>query len=141
MSVTDIEYNQKNKTLEIAIQMFTDDLEEALEETISEQIQLGMEDEHTKTDIYIQNYLSKNFKLSIDKTSLTYDFIGKEVDLNDTYCYIEVLNIETLNTLTITNKVLIDTFTGQKNMVNVKKGKKTKALLLKGHKTSGTVTF
>ncbi|MGB0862083.1 MAG: DUF6702 family protein [Saprospiraceae bacterium] len=141
MSVTEIEYNSQSQSVEMTIRLFTDDFETALESSSNEKIRLGTKREHTDTDKYIQKYLKNHIEISVNNQAQTFDFIGKEAKINNTYCYIEIPNISDFESINIKNLLLFDLFDGQKNIVHVKSGKMKKSLFLTNSKNEGALSF
>lgn len=141
VSITEIEHDKKAEALEITFIIFTDDLEKGLEAEGTEKIYLGTKKEHEKTDTYIERYLNKYFTVSTDETKQSYKYIGKEVGINRTYLYAEVESVKDFKEIEIMNKVLINLYDGQKNIVHVKKSGKKKSLMLFGNKTTDKLKF
>jgi len=56
-------------------------------------------------------------------------------------CYLEVENVTTLETITVSNLALMDFFDEQQNIIHVKKGKKRKSLILEKEKDKGMLKF
>lgn len=131
VSITEINHNKKEQSLELTFIIFTDDLEEGIEAEGTEKLQLGTKKEHEKTDTYITRYLNKNVSLNTDNIKKSFKYLGKEVEVNKTYLYAEVSDVPDFKAMTITNKVLFNIHNGQKNIVHVEKnGKKEKYFLI-----------
>lgn len=141
VSITEVDYNKETEAIEITFIIFTDDLEKGLEAEGTERIYLGTKKEHKKTDTYIKRYLNKYFTLKTDDKEQTYQYLGKEVEINRTYLYAEIENVKDFKKVEIMNKVLISLYDGQKNIVHVKKNGKKKSLMLFGSKTTDELNF
>lgn len=119
MSITQIDYNQKAGSLEITMKLFTDDLEKAVEAGTTEKLKLGTDNESTKANDLIKKYLNKHFTINVNGQPVTYKFIGKEVNIEVAWVYLEVVNVKDLNTITVKNTLLTETIGEQKNIVKL----------------------
>lgn len=127
ISICYVDYNVNNKSIEIAVKVFTDDFEKAIEELYVERLHLGTDKEDIKAELYIQAYLLENFKLRVNQQKVALQYLGKEVDWENTWLYIEVPNVPSIESLEFTNQLLVDAFEEQKNTVhlNIKEAKET----------------
>lgn len=105
--------------VEVTAKLFTDDLERALEQKHSLSIRLGWEDEHPATDSLLAVYLEEHLQITPSKSR---QFIGKEVENELTYIYVEFFTEEAPAELEIRNRLLFDLFEDQRNLFNLKKG-------------------
>jgi hypothetical protein len=141
MSVTEIEHNTQSQSLEITISIFTDDFESTLEDNSNEKIRLGTTREHSDTDKYIQAYLENNLEITVNNQKRSLNYIGKEAEINKTFCYIEIPNVDKIEKISVKNTLLFDLYDGQKNIVKVKYQNKKKSLLLDNNKSKGSLEF
>lgn len=130
LSLTQIEYNAKNKSVEIIINVFIDDIETALNKIHNKKFALATKKELENSDTYYFEYLKKHVKFKVDNKAVSYNFIGKEYDGDVVFFYLEILNINSLNEIEIENSILIDDFSEQQNLVKSKVDKKYKSVLL-----------
>jgi hypothetical protein len=133
VSVCQIDFNSENRTLEIAVKIFTDDFELALEETTDRKFFLGTPRELKEADELIKAYFEDHLKISLNKSEVELNYLGKEVEIDATWCYIEsqTMPSSTLQgTITVTNRILLESFEDQSNIVHINAGGKSKSLLL-----------
>ena len=72
---------------------------------------MGTEKEHEKADYYLNRYINQRFHMVVDDESLTYNFVGKEINNDDfIYCFLESNQIETPKKVTIKNTLLTEIF-------------------------------
>jgi len=121
MSITDMEYNSSSKSLQISMKLFVDDFELVLEKENDKKYFLGTEKEDTNANEFIKKYLSTHFFVEQSKGSLPVTFVGKEVDKDYIWIYLEVKNFKAKDETLLTNSFLIDYFSNQTNKVNYKK--------------------
>jgi hypothetical protein len=141
-SLTKIDYNEKEKALQITIQVFIYDMELGLNKQYDSKLELGTKREIINSKQIIKNYLIKNFEISIDKNLMSeYDLLGKEYDKDMMYLYLEINNIEEINTVSIRNSVLMETFIEQENIVRLNINKQHKSLILTSENDKGMLKF
>ncbi|MHA6279800.1 DUF6702 family protein [Salinimicrobium sp. CAU 1759] len=141
VSATDIEYNERQRSLQIISHVFTDDLEDLLQTRYSKEIVLVKNDEHPAADEYVEKYFRSKFRVSVNGKERSFNYIGKEYDKDQLLVYLEVENVEPIKTIGVENAVLTDLFPEQKNVVKVEYGGTIKSLLLMRDALSGTLNF
>ncbi|KAA1247145.1 DUF6702 family protein [Aquimarina sp. RZ0] len=141
VSVTQIEYDEEQKSLQIISRIFIDDMEDVLRERYDESIELVSEKEPDRLDEYIFKYLSKKLLIIVNGEEVRFTFIGKEYENDLIICYLEVENIPSLEKIEVSNQVLMDFFEEQQNIIHVKKGKKRKSLILEKERDIGVLKF
>ena len=107
LSLTQIEYNQDAKSLEIIINVFMDDIETALNQDYNLDLQLNTKKELKESDTYFANYLKEKLQFSINNKSLQFNYLGKEYDADLVYFYLEIKEVENFTSLEINSKVLL----------------------------------
>jgi hypothetical protein len=155
VSVCQIDFNRETGTFQVSIKIFTDDLERALEDFSGKRIHLGTGKEHEDLDEIIRQYFRKFFHLSINGSPIELQYLGQEVSIDATWCYMESeiihqpaeVSVESsLNTLPsgnvrVENRLLLDSFEDQTNIVHIKIGDRTRSLLLSKARTSDSADF
>lgn len=142
-SVTTIDFNAKNHTLEISCKIFADDLEEAIRKTTGVQLYIGSPKENaSQSAAKIEEYLRRHFRLEAEGKPLPrWTFVGRELEGDAVWCYCEVPNISGVKRLLVSNTVLTDLHDDQTNLVNVTiKGQRRSAVLRKS-KEAETLEF
>ncbi len=141
VSLCQIDFNGQNRSLEISVKIFTDDLQTALRRRGIENLFLGGQGENPESNKYISGYLNDNLSISVDGKPLKISFLGKDHEDGATWCFLEVPNVGTFSNIAITNPMLIETFEGQSNLILVTLNGRTQSLLLKKGNTSGSLSF
>jgi hypothetical protein len=134
--VTNIEYSNKDNSLQITSRIFIDDLEKVLEERYDVQTYLSTEGESEEANYYIEKYIRSKLVLSTDGKDRTFVFLGKKYDNDLIICYLEIedIDLSTLKTIEIENDILTDMFEEQQNIVHFRiNGKKKSFVLVKGN--------
>ena len=128
IGVTEVEY--KEKSLQIAHKYFVEDFEDEVEETYNVRLQLGTSKELVDANKYIQKYLTEKFAVTLNGKPIEGKWIGKEVEGEAIWIYVEYEKIKKIKSIVIENRVLFDSFDDQKNLVHFKADGFKKSLLL-----------
>jgi hypothetical protein len=120
-----IEYDADEKEWQISLHVFIDDLEKALAEKGTQDLFLGTAREQARADEYLETYLRRYFKLYNGAQQLDWQWLGKETseDLTAFWIYLYIPNARPDQPLKIHNKLLLDMYRDQQNMVQVKGAK------------------
>jgi hypothetical protein len=119
VSVTEINHNAKDKTLEISCKAFTDDLEKAIEKTGKVKLDLFNIKDKAAAEKAITEYITKHLLLKADGKALQLQFVGFEREGDATWSYFQVNNIPTLKKIEISDNVLFEASDEQINLVHV----------------------
>lgn len=130
MSLTQINYKNDAKSIQIIINVFIDDIETALNKDYKIDLQLTTTKELKDNDTYFEKYLNKKMLFKVDGVSKNFTYIGKEYDGDLVYFYLEIEDISQLKTIDVTNNILISHFPKQQNLTKCKLGNKNKSILL-----------
>ena len=88
VSVAEMEYNPESKCLEVALRVWPEDLEKALNARSKTNVDL---DKTKDVDKRIYAYLQKNISISKDgKKKCQLNWIGKELEIKQAWLYFEV---------------------------------------------------
>lgn len=134
-SRTEIHQNVQSNAMEITISIFSDDLENALQDQ-GEPLRLGDEREREDVNNLLREYLQSKFTVKTDGRPLLLSFLGKEVEHDITYCYLEVMNVPSCQIMEIKSTILHELFEEQLNRVEINwNGKSTSGDLTRSRST------
>ncbi|MFD2513763.1 DUF6702 family protein [Pontibacter locisalis] len=134
-SITDVNYNPRTKSLEVALKVFTDDLESALTKFTKSKVVYDSRSEKQRQQLsdYVKQHLA--FEASKGKP-LSYKVLGSEAETDAVWIYIEVpVQMASMKQLYIKNSVLTDMFSDQMNIVNFNYKGSTESILLQRGET------
>ena len=134
VSVTNVNYSQKDTAFQITSRVFIDDLEDVLSERYDIKAKLATAEEAKVASEYIEKYFKTKFVVEINGEKVDYNFLGKSYDNDVVICYLELPNIELSETksIAIQNEILTDLFEEQQNIVHFKwKGQKKSFVLIR----------
>ncbi|MDX8339856.1 DUF6702 family protein [Draconibacterium sp. IB214405] len=141
VSLCQVDYNEQNHSLEIAVKIFADDLLVVLADEGHDKLYLGEEKENAHTDEYIFAYLQEKLRFKVNSQAVQTNFVGKEMEKDVVWIYLEVEDVAELNTMDVSCNLLTDAFSDQSNIVQVTKNGEIKNLLLSKRTTQGTLNF
>lgn len=122
LSVTQVEYSEKNDALQVITRIFTDDMEVALFDTYGEKCWLDTEKEIDKTGELIEKYLQTGLAIGIDGQKRTLQFVGHKYEHDQVFVYLELPDsgLKAARQIEIRNELLLGSFAEQKNMTHLK---------------------
>lgn len=127
ISLTKIDFIENEKSVQITMRFFIDDIEKTLENIYAIELELATENENAKANIYLEKYIASKFEVAIDQNVKIIKFLGKEYENDIVFFYLEISDIEVINQFSVQNKMLFEDFPDQKNFVkiNINNFKKT----------------
>ncbi len=137
VSVTDVEYVENQKSLQVISRLFIDDLETVLNERYEK---ISKIDENYSNENLIK-YFSKKILISINNNAQKMNFIGFEIKDDMVHCYFEIKDISEINSIKISNTLLFDVFDSQQNITHVSAKGKKKSFLFSQDNATGLLKF
>ncbi len=142
VSICNIQHNTEAATLEITLKIFTDDFEKALQQNTGTALNLGTPKEHSKADELIRDYLQKKLEIELNNdASTSFNYLGKEVEVNEMWCYLEIENVSSIESIGVNNFLLTETFPKQSNIVNIRANARLETLVLSKDVTADKVDY
>lgn len=122
LSVTEIKYNASKKSMEVSCKMFTNDLEDALKKTSGKSIDLINTSNKKEVESVLFAYIQKRLTISVNNKPVVLKCIGYEKEEEAIWTYMEIVNCDKPNTISIENKLLYDYLKEQMNIVHCEAG-------------------
>ena len=119
VSVTEINHNAQEKTLEISCKAFTDDLEKAIEKSANVKVDLFNVKDKAATEKAVAEYFKKHLVLKADGKPVQMEFIGFERESEATWSYFQVNNVSSLKKIEVTDNILYEASNDQINLLHV----------------------
>jgi len=139
--VIDINHNQQDKTLEISVRIFTDDLEKTLQQFGKTKVDLLHPVDKKATEALLSAYLNKQMQLATDGKALKWQLLGFEQIKESTWCYLEVDNVNGFKSMDIRCELLYDFEKNQINIFHVKNKGTEKSYKLEYPKNTARFDF
>jgi hypothetical protein len=131
VGIVQMEYSEKSKTYQVAIKLFTDDLEKAIYESTGEKLRLGSDKELENADKLIFQYVQARFQLIDNKgKALTLMEIGFETEMDLTWIYLESEKTKPISNLSVKSDIFFEVFTDQTFLIHFNQGGETRSLYL-----------
>lgn len=122
VSVTEINHNAKEKTLEISCKMFLDDTETTLRKQYNTTVELTTPKDPKKAQQMVSDYVKKHLQLKIDGKPVVLEFVGFEVEGASIWTYFQVSNIASVHKIDITNNILYEVYDTQISIMHAQVG-------------------
>lgn len=138
-TICQIDYNTSDKTLEIAISLPIDDLENAILNATNDTIHLSENPEQQNVeDSILNHYINQHVQFKVNNQLANWQWIGKEIVQDRVWCYLEIQKIRQIKTLWVENTLLNELFSDQINWVYLQLKGKTKSVALQAGNSSNT---
>lgn len=108
ISVTEIEHNQKEKTVEISCKIFTDDFEKTLRKNTREKVDLLNPALKNQMEKMVNSYIQNHLIVQIDSRKVEMKFLGYEQQDEGITSYFQVDNISTIKKIKVFNNLLYE---------------------------------
>lgn len=144
ISVCSINYAREEKSLQITVKIFADDLEEALNQPSANNasyIDVLNPPDPAQLDSIVHDYLDQHLDFTVNGQALEPHFLGFEREDLTMWCYLEITDIAELEKVKVQNTLLLNTFDDQVNIVHVKANDTVKSMKLAHNQTVDTITF
>ncbi|MFN8249626.1 MAG: DUF6702 family protein [Ferruginibacter sp.] len=119
VSVTEIEHNAKEKTLEISCKIFTDDFEKTLRSAYHVHVDLLAPSEKAAMNKLVSDYVLKHLRLSVDGKAVSLKYLGYEQIEEGIYSYFQVDNVTAVKRLNVFNNILYEYKDQQMGLIHV----------------------
>ena len=141
VSICEIVHNEKNRTLEITMKMFTDDLENALKAYSQQDFSINDQVNQPVSKTIIETYLEEKFSVWLNDQPATIHYLGAETDADALWCFLEVHNVHQLHKVRIMDAVIMEFYRDQVNLVHLESRGKIKSLQLHGDYMTGDLAM
>lgn len=141
LSVTEIFHNPQARSLEITLRVFTDDLEQALRQRQGSPVILSGEHASPGADALVIAYLGEKIRFQADSAYLSWHYVGKEVEPDATYIYLEVSGIGSLRHFKAENRLFFELYESQRNLLHLKANGTHKSLMMDARSPEGEIAY
>jgi hypothetical protein len=119
VSVTEINHNAQDKTLEISCKTFTDDLEKSIEKSSNQKVDFFNTKDKAAAEKAITEYFKKHLILKADGKAVQLELLGFERESEAVWSYFQINNIASVKKIDITNNILYEASNDQINLMHV----------------------
>ncbi len=120
VSITELNHNMAEKSLEISCKIFTDDFEKAIFKTFQQKTDLSNPHNKAEADKLVSDYIKKHLLIKVDGKAVSMEFIGFERERDAVWSYFEVKQVNTApKKIDIRNDLLYESYDSQINLMHV----------------------
>lgn len=130
VSVTQINFAQDKKTIQITSRIFIDDLNNALEKKHKKKFYIGSIKETDEEIQLLKNYLNENFSIKVNSKLKPTVYLDKEVEDDVIILYQVIRDVPKVNALEIKNTLLFDFLPEQQHIIHTQVLTKKQSALL-----------
>ncbi len=141
VSVAEIDYNGKGKTLEVSCKLFTDDFEKALRSAYKTNVDLINPPNRAAMDKLVNDYVQKHFTVTLDGKLVALKYLGYEEIEEGIYSYYEATAIKEPKSIQIFNTLLYSNNEQQMGLMHVTVNGSRKSTKLNNPDSRATVSF
>jgi len=95
------------------------------------ELEFATNTENENLDFYLEKYISQNFKIHINSEEKVYQYLGKEFKNDVVFFYLDLKDIEMINTVEIQNSMLLEDFPEQENYIKLNINNTSKTIILR----------
>ena len=116
-----MDYNEETQTLQVVMNVFTDDLELAIERShVGLDLEIGAKNQHEQTDSLVADYLLDHIRYENGSRNVNFKYIGFEYDYDICYLYLESAPFEVYNSnYSISVNMFFEVYDDQENVVDL----------------------
>ena len=141
ISFTKIEYSEQAASLQIIMRVFTDDLQNGLDTQFSIKSELDTDRELDSSNNYIKGYIKDKFLIYVNDQKTVLNYLGKKYDKDETKLYIEIEQVPKINSIEVKNRMLMELFDDQQNIIKLNINGKKKSFILTGKDDKDLLKF
>ncbi|TDH29033.1 hypothetical protein EXU57_02875 [Segetibacter sp. 3557_3] len=119
ISMTELNYDQKQKTLEVSVRVFTDDLEKAVRKDCGCKAVIMSPADKQQSGKHLSAYISKHLQLIVDGKPTAMRFVGYQQEEGSTWSFFEVAGLDGVKKIGMVNNLLYDENSQQVNMLRI----------------------
>ncbi|MEK6780958.1 MAG: DUF6702 family protein [Bacteroidota bacterium] len=120
LSVTEIQYNEKDKALQITTRIFIDDLELSLRNKLNQpDLDILLPQTGLTLDQMTADYLKEHLRVKLEGKPQIIKLLGHEIEDVAVIFYIEIENVKKIKVMEVHNDVIMETHEDQSNIIHV----------------------
>lgn len=134
VSVTSVEYVKEKNIFDVSFKLFWDDFEVIIAQKYGVLLNLGKEDEKKEKEHYFTQYISASFSLMVDGVKLEPKYKMDTINEASIWLYYSYPGRLGKTKIEIENRLMLDMFDDQTNLLMVKFGNIEKGFTMKQRK-------
>jgi len=119
VSVTEIQHNTKDKSLEISCKIFTGDFENILKSKTKYKVNLLLPTDKTLMESLVNQYIQQHLKIKVDGKLKPMEFLGYEQNEDAIQSFFEINEVATLKKIDVQDDILYEYKSEQISIIHV----------------------
>jgi hypothetical protein len=119
VSVTEIQHNAKDKTLEISCKIFTSDFEAILKSKTKSKVNLLQPADKTLMESLVNQYIQQHLKIKVDGNLKPMEFLGYEQNEDAIQSFFEINDVAALKKIDVQDDILYEYKSQQISIIHV----------------------
>jgi len=119
VSVTEIQHNAKEKTLEISCKIFTSDFEAILKSKTKSKVNLLQPTDKALMEALVNQYIQQHLKIKVDGNLKPMEFLGYEQNEDAIQSFFEINDVATLKKIDVQDDILYEYKSEQISIIHV----------------------
>jgi hypothetical protein len=141
VSVTEINHNAKNHSVEVSCRMFYDDLEKALEKHYHTHFDIVKPTNKAQVNQLLTDYIKKHLIIKADGHVLNLSFVGYEIQEDGAWSYFEVKGVNSIKKIEVHDDLLYTEHPEQINMLHVTVNGERKSAKVENPEADAVISF
>lgn len=141
VTVTKVKWNSPQQRLDLTVRVFTEDLEQAVTARSGAKLNLWTPGQLAESEQLISAYLLERLKVRVNGQDTRLEFVGMADALDATACFLQIRTIKTVKKIEVENRLLIDLFDEQSNVMQFEVGSEKKFVNLNKRLFRESVSF
>ncbi len=142
ISVTEMEYNATDHSLEISCKVFTEDFEKGLAKANNAVVDMYHPTDKALLEKQISAYITSHLQIKSDGKPLTLQYVGYELEEQSTWNYFQVIKLANVpKKIEISSNIFYEMYDKQINIFHVMSGGTRKSTKLDYPATQATFEF
>ncbi len=141
VSVTEIEHNSKENTLEISCRIFTNDFETILRKSSSMKVDLIKSTDKKNMNQLVEKYISNHLNINIDGVFKQLHFVGYEQADESIESYFQVDDVKAFKKIVVQDNILYEYKSEQISIIHTIVNNKRKSLKLNNPEDKAVFEF
>ena len=141
VSVTEIEHNSKENTLEISCRIFTNDFETILRKSSSMKVDLIKSTDKKNMNQLVEKYISNHLNINIDGVFKQLHFVGYEQADESIESYFQVDDVKSFKKIVVQDNILYEYKSEQISIIHTIVNNKRKSLKLNNPEDKAVFEF
>ena len=136
VSVIELKHNATEKTAEVSIRIFTEDLEATLRKYGNKKVDILHPANKAETDKLLNDYIQHKLQIKIEGKPVTMQYLGYEQQMESIWTYLEIKDVTTMHKVSVNCTLLYDYQHKQSNIFHIKSEGKERSFKLDYPNTS-----